>query len=89
MTVGPGANYSGIMATGDLPNDREMKVLRGLCLGNVEAESYFPGVGRKTFDALMARGWITRAIDETYDTDGWKITEDGEVAYNAGYDAGR
>lgn len=66
-----------------------MKVLRGLCLGNVEAESYFAFVGRKTFDALAAKGWIERAYDETYETDGWRITSAGEDAYNAGYDAGR
>jgi hypothetical protein len=71
-----------------LPSTREMKVLRGLCLGNVEAETYFAFAGRKTFDELFAKGWIERAHDETYDTNGWRITPAGEVAYNAGYDAG-
>jgi hypothetical protein len=77
------------MTTESLPNSREMKVLRGLCLGNVEDESHFAFVGRKTFDALAAKGWIARAYDETYDTDGWRITPIGEEAYNAGYNGGR
>lgn len=77
----------GAMST-ELPGKREMTVLRGLCLGNIEAESHFAFVGRKTFDGLSAKGWIERARDETYEVDGWKMTQAGETAFNAGYDAG-
>ena len=66
-----------------------MVVLRGLCLGNIEDEAHFARVGRKTFDAMSARGWIERAYDETYGVDGWKITPAGELAFQAGYDTGR
>ena len=31
---------------------------------------------------------IERAICKTYDTDGYRITEAGQAAFNAGYDAG-
>lgn len=43
------------------PNHGEMKILRGLCLGEIEDEAHFPFVGRKTFDALKAKGWIEQA----------------------------
>ncbi|MBB6304483.1 hypothetical protein, partial [Rhizobium leucaenae] len=39
---------------------REMKVLKGLCLGTVEDEAYFPFVGKKTFSEMIAKGWIVR-----------------------------
>lgn len=75
------------MASG-LPNTKEMKVLRGLCLGDVEDEVHFAGVGRKTFDGLLAKGWIEHATDEIYGTMGFQITPAGEAALELGHDAG-
>lgn len=75
------------MAT-DRPSAREMKVLRGLCLGDVEEEARFAGVGRKTFDALVAKNWIEHATDETYGTVGYQITPEGEAAFKSGHEAG-
>lgn len=72
----------------DLPNTKEMKVLRGLCLGDVEDEAHFAGVGRKTFDGLLAKGWIEHATDETYGTIGFQITPSGEAALELGHEAG-
>jgi hypothetical protein len=65
-----------------------MRVLRGLWLGDIEEEAHFAGVGRKTFEALVAKGWIEHATDETYGTDGYRITPQGEAAFNVGHDAG-
>jgi hypothetical protein len=65
-----------------------MNVLRRLCLGDIESEASMPGVGAVTLERLLVKGWIKRAHDDTYDVTGWKITPDGEEAYNAGYDAG-
>lgn len=70
------------------PNSREMKVLQGLCLGDIEDEAHFPFVGRKTFDAMIGKGWIEPATCETYGTVGYRITSDGEAAHQVGYDAG-
>ncbi len=72
----------------DLPNTKEMKALRGLCLGDVEDEAHFAGVGRKTFDGLLAKGWIEHATDETYGTMGFQITPAGEAALELGHEAG-
>lgn len=72
----------------DRPDSREMKVLRGLCLGEVEEEAHFAGVGRKTLEALIAKGWIEHATDDTYGTVGFRITPQGEAAFNVGHEAG-
>ena len=72
----------------DLPNTKEMKVLRGLCLGDVEDEAHFAGVGRKTFNGLLAKGWSEHATDETYGTIGFQITPSGEAALELGHEAG-
>lgn len=72
-----------------LPTPREMKVLMGLCLNNIEDEAHFAGVGRKTFDEMLAKGWIERAICATYETDGYRITATGDEAHERGYQAGR
>lgn len=72
----------------DRPNTREMKVLRGLCLGEVEEEAHFAGVGRKTCDGLLANGWIEHATDETYGTIGFQITPSGQAALQLGHEAG-
>lgn len=74
--------------TSACPNHREIKILRGLCLGEIEDEAHFPFIGRKTFDALIAKGWIERATCETYGTVGYRITVDGQEAHQVGYDAG-
>ena len=72
-----------------IPNSREMKVLRALCLGGVENFSQWPGAGRGTEAALVAKGWIEAATCATYDTEGYRITDQGQIAHQAGYDAGR
>ncbi len=69
-------------------NSKEMKVLDGLCLGDIEGESHFPFVGQKTFDAMVAKGWIEEARCETYWTAGYRITPAGHEVHQAGYDAG-
>lgn len=71
-----------------LPSRREMKVLEGLCMDNVEDEAHFPGIGAKTFAAMLAKGWIKRDECETYGTIGYRITDVGENAHEAGYTAG-
>jgi hypothetical protein len=72
----------------DAPNAKEMKVLRGLCLGDVEDEAHFAGVGPKTFEGLLAKGWIEHATDETYGTIGFRITPEGQAAFQLGHEAG-
>lgn len=69
------------------PNSKEMKVLRGLCLGDIEDEAHFPFVGRKTFDGMIGKGWIEQATCETYGTVGYRITAKGEEAHKVGHDA--
>jgi hypothetical protein len=59
-----------------------MKVLQGLCLGTVEESAYFPGVGAKTFQALIDKGWIKEAYDPTYGVQGYRITEEGSAVYD-------
>lgn len=67
--------------TTERPDHREMKVLRGLCLGNIESPVYFAGVGKKTFEAMIRKGWIEEAYDPTYGVDGYRITEEGQRAH--------
>lgn len=74
--------------TSDRPNHREMKVLHGLCLGEIEDEAHFPFVGRKTLDAMIRKGWIEQATCETYGTAGYRITAGGQEAHHLGYAAG-
>ena len=76
------------MSLADRPTSREMKVLRGLCLGEIEDAAYFPFVGPKTFDTLIAKGWIEPASCSTYGTEGFRITALGQQAFEAGYYAG-
>jgi hypothetical protein len=62
---------------GGTPNYREMKVLRGLYLGNVGPPSYFVGVGPKTFKNMLNNGWIVQAGEDPCGAQGYKITEAG------------
>ena len=63
------------------PTNREMKVLRGLCLGNIESADHFAGVGPKTYTDMLAKGWIEQAYDATYDVDGYRLTDIGQAAF--------
>ena len=63
------------------PNNRELKVLRGLCLGNIEGPEHFAGIGPKTYADMLAKGWIEQAYDNTYGVDGYRLTEAGQTVF--------
>ena len=63
------------------PNNREMKVLRELCLGTIESAAHFAGIGPKTFEAMLAKNWIVEAYCSTYDVDGYQITPEGKAVF--------
>ena len=69
----------------DRPNNRELKALSRLCLNTVEDPAAFVSVGKKTFEAMLAKGWIVEAHDDTYGTDGYQITPEGEQVWEANY----
>lgn len=68
------------------PSAREMKVLEGLCLGDIETADHFPGVGKETFEAMLIKDWIEPAVDETYGTHGFRITEAGQKIHERWHD---
>ena len=72
-----------------VPSPREMKVLQALCLGGVENGAQWPGAGRGTEAALIAKGWTQPATCDTYDTVGFRITEAGQQAHARGWSATR
>lgn len=63
------------------PNNRELKVLEKLCLGDVEPVENMPHINMGTIDPMLENGWIEAAIDETYDTHGYKITTLGSETF--------
>lgn len=65
----------------DRPTNRELKVLRHLCLGNVERLSSMPRIGMGTITSLMKKGWIVEAHDHFYGRDGYKITPLGDEVF--------
>jgi len=69
---------------------RMKKLLERLSEGFVEEESGLPAdVGKKTIEEALARGWIERAVCETYDTNGYRITQAGEDALDVEFNRGR
>lgn len=60
-------------------NTRELKVLQALSLGDIEDGDHFGGIGAKTFQGLLEKGWIEQSYDDVYGTDGYKITAAGEA----------
>lgn len=71
------------------PNHREMKVMKLLCIGSIEEAAKFPGVGEKTFSEMLAKGWIERAFDSVYGTEGYRMTEAGDMVWEANYKRAR
>lgn len=71
----------------ELPSSRKMEVLRGVCLGEIEDDVHFTGVGRTTSIGMLAKGWIEQAVCETYETNGDRITSAGKNAHRVGFDA--
>lgn len=65
----------------DRPNNRELKVLEYLCLGNVEELASMPHIGMGTITPMIQKGWIVEAHDDYYGRDGFKITADGNEVF--------
>ncbi|KQM72868.1 hypothetical protein ASE72_19280 [Sphingomonas sp. Leaf20] len=65
----------------DRPNSREEKVLRRLCLGDIEVAAKFTGIGELTFESMLYKGWIEQAHDDDYGEDGLRITALGQEAF--------
>jgi len=67
--------------TGRYLDWRERKALQHCAAGFVqEPASFSNGVGPKTLDGLVAKGWLVEATCETYGTVGYKVTEAGRRA---------
>lgn len=59
---------------------RELAALNKCAEGFIEPLSNFPrGVGRETVASLVERGLLAPAHCETYGTEGFAITPEGEV----------
>jgi hypothetical protein len=65
------------------PSYREMKVLRGLYLGNIGPASHFAGVGPKTFKDMLHNRWIVQVGEDTYGVERYKITEAGLAVFQS------
>lgn len=72
----------GSPAVPDRPNPREARVLKELILGDILGAHRLGGVGEKTLDGMMSKGWIELAHDADYDEDGYRITPAGEAAWS-------
>ncbi|SNT37630.1 hypothetical protein [Tropicimonas sediminicola] len=65
----------------DKPNNRELKVLDYLCLGNVEELAAMPHIGMGTIAPMIQKGWIEEAHDAYYGRHGYKITQKGSEVF--------
>jgi hypothetical protein len=60
------------------PNSRELKVLRHFVGSYIERPGAFPGAGEKTFEAMVAKGWIVWVDSPETNESGYRITDAGE-----------
>lgn len=63
------------------PNSRELKALRHFVGTYIESPGAFPrGTGKKTFDAMIAEGWVEWVDSPETKEFGYRITDEGERA---------
>lgn len=62
------------------PNSRELKVLRHFVGDHLEPPGAFPGAGDKTFEAMIAEGWIVWVDSPATNEAGYRRTEMGHEA---------
>ena len=62
------------------PNSRELKALRHFVGDYIEPPGAFPGVGPKTFDAMISEGWIVWVDSPETNEHGYRRTPAGERA---------
>lgn len=65
-----------------IATERELQVLRHFVGPKIEPPYAFPGVGPKTFAAMVAEGWIEWASSPETFVYGYRITEKGKTAAN-------
>lgn len=59
------------------PTARELNALRSMMPGYIEKEGSIPGVGKVTFDKMIALGWIEWVDSPQTNEKGYRITESG------------
>lgn len=62
------------------PNHRELKVLHHFVGTCIEHPGAFAGAGKKTFEAMIAEGWIEWVDSPETSEYGYRITEVGRQA---------
>ncbi len=62
------------------PNFRELKVLRHFVGNYIEHPGAFPGAGKKTFETMIAEGWIEWIDSPETNEHGYRITDKGNLA---------
>lgn len=62
------------------PTPREEKALRYFVPGYIEDPGAFPNVGKKTWAAMVAEGWVEWVSSPETNEEGYRITEAGREA---------
>jgi hypothetical protein len=62
------------------PTPRETKALRYFMKGHIEEPGAFPGVGKKTWAAMVAEGWVEWVDAPATNEAGYRRTALGERA---------
>ena len=56
------------------PNARELKALRYFMPGHIEKPGFCPGVGKKTYEDMIALGWVEWVDSPSTNEAGYRIT---------------
>lgn len=62
------------------PTPQEKKALRYFIPGHIENPASFPGIGPKTWSAMVAAGWVEWVSSPSTSEEGYRITEAGQEA---------
>lgn len=62
------------------PSPREEKALRYFMPGHIEEPGAFPGVGKTTWAAMVAAGWVEWVDSPETNEAGYRITDAGRQA---------
>ena len=62
------------------PSPRETKALRYFMPGHIEEPGAFPGIGAKTWAAMVAEGWVEWVSSPSTNEEGYMITSAGQEA---------
>lgn len=60
------------------PNSRELKALRYMMPNTIEHPAIVAGVGKKTWEGMVRKGWVEWIDSPETNENGYRITEEGQ-----------